>query len=159
MTREEADQKLAQILRHSLERDRLILAQRRAVNAITEADAPAIAEATAAIERLEAEIEEFCRATVTADEKHIDLVHGRIGLRAAAVPALVPLDAKWTWKKIESAVKRIWKARFFHKPKPPALDKVAIKRELTPEEMKKVGLKLDETEHFYVEMVRLDRAA
>lgn len=158
MTPAEADLVLAELLRHTLEYERLVGARDRAVAAIMTADAAAIAKESEEVSRLEGLLEQYARATLTAGEKSIALAHGRIGLRQAATPALVPLSTKWTWKKVEAAVKRAYKGLYFHKPKPATIDKVAIKK-LGAGELAKVGLKLDDTEHFYVELSRLERAA
>lgn len=157
MTPAEADLVLAELLRHTLEYERLVGARDRAVAAIMTADAAAIAKESEEVSRLEGVLEQYARATLTAGAKSIALAHGRIGLRQAATPALVPLS-KWTWKKVEAAVKRAYKGLYFHKPKPATIDKVAIKK-LDAGELAKVGLKLDDTEHFYVELSRLERAA
>jgi phage host-nuclease inhibitor protein Gam len=91
-------------------------------------------------------------------KKSVQLGNGLIGMRAPANAALVPM-AGWTWERVTKKLKSLFKARFFHKPKPPAPDKVKIKRELTVAEMAKCGITLDTTESFYVELNRLDRAA
>jgi Bacteriophage Mu Gam like protein len=163
MTAPEADQALAALLQATLEQESLMAARDMAIAAIQDRYQPKVTATASEISRLEADLEKFCRARCSGDmpaaAKHYDLAHGRVGLRAPATPALVPLTEKWSWSKIEKAVKRLWKLRYFHKPKPPALDKVAIKRDLTPAQLEKVGLKLDTTEHFYVELNRLSKMA
>ena len=111
------------------------------------------------ISTLEAEIEQFYRLNgeklAPAGQKSVQLTNGSIGLRAPTNPGLIPLNEKWTWEKITATLKRVWKKRYLHEPKPPGPDKVKLKKELTPAQLAKVGLKLDDTPNFFLELNRL----
>ena len=91
-------------------------------------------------------------------KKSLQLASGIVGMRAPSHPALIPLSDKWSWKKIAAKVKRVWKKQYFHAPKEPALDKVKLKRELTPEQLQELGLRLDTAESFFLELNRLSAA-
>jgi hypothetical protein len=88
-------------------------------------------------------------------QKSACLTNGILGMRSPSNPALIPLDAKWNWEKICKKLKSTWKLRYFHKPKPPKPDLVKIKRELSAEELARCGMRLDNSETFFVELNRL----
>lgn len=158
-TVQEADASLAHLLRATLEQETLISARDKKIAEVQEEYAARLESRAGEIARLEAALEAFYRAHPADDTKSYRLAHGVIGLRSPATPALVPLNKRWDWDKISAKVKRLWKARYFHAPKPPSLDKVKLKRELSAEQLAKCGLKLDDTESFYVELNRLMEAA
>jgi phage host-nuclease inhibitor protein Gam len=116
-----------------------------------------LADNCALIDGLECQIKQFYkdnRAVLETDgRKSVQLASGMIGMRAATNPALVPLNEKWSWKKIEAAVRKLG-TKYFHKPKP-ALNKVKIKAELDAAGLAKCGLKLDDTDTCYIELNRL----
>lgn len=121
--------------------------------------AEAIAGQSGLVSTLEGQLEEFYRAHPPAEAKSIRFPHGLIGVREASQAALLPLNEKWTWEKISRKLRRVFKARFFHTPKPPGIDKVKIKRELSAEQLAACGMKLETSETFYVELARLPEAA
>src|SRR3954470_24415349 len=86
-------------------------------------------------------------------KKVLQFGYGAIGMRSPSNPALVPMDG-WTWESVAKKLKTLFKARFFHAPKPPAPDKVKLKRELSPAQLAKCGLKLDDSETFYIDLNR-----
>lgn len=151
-----ANDALQQLQQTVLERDSKLIARNAEIAAIQVRYASDLATADGRIARLEADLETFYGANQAEIErggkKCLQLGYGLIGMRAASNPALVPMAEKWTWEKIAKKVKALFKGRFFHDPKPPGLDKVKIKREMTPAQMEKCGLKLDDSEHFYIEL-------
>lgn len=114
------------------------------------------------IATLNTQIEGFYRlnrAVLELDGKNsVQLACGLVGLRAPTNPALVPLSEKWSWERIEKRLRRLYKARFFHAPKPPGLDKVKIKRELDGDHLAEAGLALSVEENFFIELNRLAKS-
>lgn len=118
-----------------------------------------IGDLEASVARLTAEIEGYYREHRSelepADKRSLQLQFGLVGMRAPSNPALVLLSKKWTWPKAAAKLKRAFKQRFFHKPKPPGLDKEKVKSELEKEQLAKYGLKLDEEDRFYIQLNRV----
>jgi hypothetical protein len=154
---------LFRLLKSTLRLESLTAERDRKIAEIENEYAPRLEKETAKIASLEAEIEAFYRANRAELEvdgkKSVQMVHGTLGMRAPSNPALVPLDEKWTWERIARCVKRLYKMRYFHPPKPPALNKVKIKSELSAEELAGAGLRLEGEETFYYELNRGKEAA
>lgn len=71
----------------------------------------------------------------------------------------MPLNSKWSWEKIEAKIRELWgQTKYFNKPKPPGPDKAKLKKELSEEQLKEAGMKLDDEESFYYELNRLAAA-
>lgn len=122
--------------------------------------APAIERAAAQKVALGAAIEAYYRehrSEIEVDgKKSLQLHSGVIGMRAPSNPALIPLNDKWSWERITDMVKELFGAKkFFHPPKPPALDKTKIKKALDEKALAGCGLKLDTEERFYYDLNRL----
>ena len=121
-----------------------------------------IAKTLEEIAGIQTQIETTYTANRTALEidgaKGVQLQHGFLGFRLPSNPALVPLNDKWTWKKILVALKKTWKTKYLLKPKAPGPDKVTIKKDLDAEQLAKHGMKLDDAENFYLELSRLPEA-
>ena len=117
---------------------------------------PRLSKPTEEIAELEAAIEVFYvahREELEVDgKKSLQLENGLIGMRAPSTPALVPLNEKWTWEKITLTVRKLWKSKYFHKPKPP-IDKMKLKK-LNEKSLAKCGLRLDTDEHFFYKLER-----
>lgn len=88
-----------------------------------------------------------------AGRKSVALAYGVIGQRTGQ-PVLKPLNRAWTWKAIGTKLQSVYGARFFHKPKGPEPDKDLLRAELDVEQLKAVGLKVEQEERFYVELDR-----
>jgi hypothetical protein len=86
-------------------------------------------------------------------DKHLDTANGRMGRRTHP-EALAPLNRSWTWKRITELVQVVYQTRFLLDPKP-QLDRDKLKAELVVEELKALGLKLEQDETFYAEPARL----
>ena len=156
------DSVLYRLQRATLKHERLVAERDLEIAPIAKRYAAGIESAAADIALFKSQIEVYCRAHPECFEpgkKSIQLQHGLVGLRAPSQAALVPLTAKWSWKKIEAKVRKLWKRKYFHKPKPPGIDKVKIKKELDAQALAQCGLKLDDTETFYLELNRLAVAA
>jgi hypothetical protein len=157
------DRALYRLLELTLQHERLVNARDREILSVGQRHARPIEAARLQISTLEAEIQ----ANYLANRQRIDpegakaveLQHGVVGTRAATTPALIPLSSKFTWKAIEGKVRKLWKSKYFHKPKPPALDKNKLKKGLSAEQLAKAGLKLDDSETFYLELNRLANPA
>ena len=158
-TPEEADDALLKLLDATLTKERIIAMRDTQVAQIQRKHVVSIAAATADANILEDQLELYYRAHPPVEGKHIKLAHGTIGMRTASQASLVPLSDKWTWEKISAKIRRSFKAHYFHPPKPAALDKNKVKKELTEEQLEKHGLKLEERESFYIDMPRLELAA
>jgi phage host-nuclease inhibitor protein Gam len=85
------------------------------------------------------------------DRKSIDLVQGIIGFRTGT-PKLVPLNRRWTWEKILTALQTYLPAFLRDRPE---IDKASILAQrdepLIKETLPLVGLKVVQDEEFYVE--------
>jgi len=157
-TAADADEALRMLLRSTVTEESILAARDAEIANIQTRYSFDLAETAREIAAAERALEEYYTEHPPEGQKSLQFAHGLIGMRAPSNPALVPLDGKWTWKKIEGKLKRLWKSKYFHAPKPPGIDKVKIKRELSAEQLAAAGLKLDATESFYVELNRLDLA-
>jgi hypothetical protein len=151
MNRSEAEQALASLVQLSTEREAARAARDTAIAAAEKKHGPGILKLSESIGQLEKALEGWYRSGGNGG-KHLDLLHGRIGLRAPASPGLVLLP-RWTWPKVRAKVQKLWKGAYFHKPIPPALDKMKMKTALTAEQLEQGGLKLDDSKHFYYELL------
>lgn len=151
------DLAMHRLLLATLRNEKLIALRDREIAAMQSQYAGGIAKATLDIAAYTSQIEEYCREHPESFEegkKSVQLAHGLMGLRASP-PSLQPLNDKWTWPRIEAKFREFWKSKYFHKPKPPGLDKAKIKKSLDQAQLKECGLKLDNTETFYLELNRL----
>ncbi len=153
-----ADEALRQLHQAVLERDSKLTARNAEIAAIQVRYGADLAVQDGRIARFESELELYYtshREEIEAGgKKSLQLGYGTISMRAPSNPSLVPLDG-WTWEKIASKLKRLFKKRFFHDPKPPAIDKVKVKKELDAEELAKVGLRIESAESFHIELNQL----
>lgn len=155
MTLKDANVAMAELLDATIRLKAAEAARDKDVLAVQQKYGSKIALHSAAIEVLEGRLAEFAREV---SAKNLKLTGGTITLRKATTPALIPLEG-WTWEKVEAKVRRIWKSKFFHKPKPPALDKVALKSDLDESQLERCGLQLDPAEHFHYTLDKLEAAA
>ena len=150
---------LGKLLSITLSHESQTAARDAAILLIQQEYSPVINKDAARISKLTAEIEAFYRANSSElapnGEKSLQLGYGLVGLRAPANPALVPLDDRWTWEKIAVKLKAEFGKRFFHLAKAPPIDKVKVKKLLSAEQLTKVGMRLDSTEAFFLELNRL----
>jgi phage host-nuclease inhibitor protein Gam len=153
------DGAMSRLLAATLRRERLTTERDEELARVVKRYAHPLQKASDEIGKLEAQIQQFYTANQESLEsdgkKSLQLTNGVMGMRSASNPALIPLSDKWNWEQIAAAVKRRWKLKYFHKPKPPALDKVKIKAELDAADLVKCGLALDTSETFYYELNRL----
>ncbi len=158
-TRADCDRALSRILQATLRSEALTAERDKKIADIQKEYSPRLAKAALTISTTEAELQTFYtthrQELETDDKKSVQFEHGVLGMRAPTNPGLVELNSKWTWEKIAAAVKAAWKSKYFHKPKPPGLDKVKLKKELTPEQLRECGMKLDTEERFFYELNRL----
>ena len=85
--------------------------------------------------------------------KHLDLATGRMGRRTNPAKT-VPLNRSWIWARITQLVNVVHGTRFNLAPKP-KLDLDKLRAELAIEELKQLGLKVEQGETFYAEPARL----
>lgn len=88
-----------------------------------------------------------------AGRKSIQLAYGVIGRRLGQ-PVIKPLNRSWTWAAIAVQLRSIYRDRFFHPPAEPRPDKEKLRKDLTVDELHKVGLKVEQDENFFVETDR-----
>lgn len=154
---------MSRLLDATLKRERDIAARDELVASANKKFNAGIRAASEEIALLEAQLEQFYTARrkeiCAPDTTVARLPNGDLGMERSSQPSLVPLDEKWDWKAIAARLKRTYKSRFFHEPKPPEPDKLKIKKELTAEELEKVGLKLECGERFYINLKRFKEAA
>lgn len=158
-TEKDANQALVQYVDSSLDRVKATAQRDREVAVIQQKYHPAIDRATAEMEVIQLQLEQFYHSHKPAAGRSIELAAGTIGMQLSSNPALVPLNEKWTWKRIEAKLRRAFKTKFFHAPKPPAIDKIKVKREMPAEDLKKYGMKLETSESFYIDLKALEKAA
>jgi len=117
--------------------------------------APAIDRESEKIALLERQIEAYYRKTLSGNStgKTVSCRMGgcTIGMRYATNPALVPIDDKWTWERVTETVMKFYRRRFLLRQLP-CLDKVKLKRSLKPDQLRKIGLKLDDTGKFFLDL-------
>jgi len=158
----ECDRALHRLLMVTLRREKLTADRDSEIAAIQQRFSTPIAETriktTVLEQQIQAYYEEHRKELEIEGKKSIQLSAGLLGMRAPTNPGLIPLSEKWTWDKIEAKLKEVWKNKYFHKPKPPDPDKVRIKKELTPEQLRQCGMRLDTDEKFYLELNRLAAA-
>jgi hypothetical protein len=117
----------------------------------------------AKVRRIEAETalkNYYCAHLVEIEKdgaKHLQLANGVIGRRYDP-PALKPLNRAWSMKAIKAAVRAKWGALYFHLPAGPELKKGELKK-LAADDLKGVGLKVENEETFYAEPERAPVAA
>lgn len=64
-------------------------------------------------------------------------------------PTLCLLNRKWSWEGVLNAVKAAFRGQYVRTTE--AVDKDALKRELSPEQLATIGCRIDQAETFYVE--------
>jgi hypothetical protein len=152
------DVTMHRLLISTLRHERLVAERDCEVAAVQKQRNPSIEKAAAEIALFESQIQQYYlanRQDLEQGKKSIQLSNGLMGMRSPTRPALVPFSDRWTWEKIEAKVRELWKSKYFHKPKPPAVDKEKLKKWLDKDQLKECGLKLDTTETFYLELNRL----
>ncbi|MEI9971109.1 MAG: host-nuclease inhibitor Gam family protein [Ignavibacteriota bacterium] len=158
-SKESCNAALHRLLKATLRYEQLVAVRDTEIAAIQKQHSPSIATAVTQQVELSGEIETYYlehREELQVDgKKSIQLSDGVLGMRAPTNPALIPLNDKWTWEKIEAKLRELWKAKYFHKPKAPAHDKVKIKRDMDTAGLKECGMKLDDREQFFLELNRL----
>jgi hypothetical protein len=147
------------LLLATLRQESLIALRDRDIADIHKRRTPSIDKASLEIVILQSQIQQYYLENQESLEKEsgkksVQLANGLMGVYAPSHPALVPLNNEWTWARVEKKIFEVWKKKFFHAPKPPAIDKVKLKKELDAAQLKKLGLKLDDSETFYLELNR-----
>jgi Bacteriophage Mu Gam like protein len=155
----DCDQALHRLLVATLRSEKLTADRDSEIAEVQKRYMPRLTRAGEIIAALETDIQAFYeenRADLEQNGmKSVQLANGWLGMRSPSQPALEPLNSRWTWETIGAKVKELWGEKYFHKPKPPALDKVKLKKERTPAQLRECGMKLDDTESFYIELQRL----
>jgi Bacteriophage Mu Gam like protein len=158
----QCDAALYRLLQATLTSERLTATRDSEIAAIQKKYQSNLQKADAQIAALESGIQAFYvahRDELEQDgKKSLQLSNGLLGMRAPTNPGLIPLNDNWSWEKIAQRVKELFKLKYFHPPKPPNLDKVKLKKELSADQLKRCGLKLDDSEKFYLELNRLAAA-
>jgi len=107
------------------------------------------------VKRIEKDAEDFCtfNRDQFGDKKSMKLDFGVVGWRKS--PGKVKTIAKWTFQKV---VKKLQQQKLsdYLRTKDPVLDKDAIKeafrsKALSESDLKKIGLKIEEPDEFFVE--------
>ena len=153
--RQALDRDLLRLLTATIKSERIMAAMAQDVAMAQKAHATGLTKTLEEIAELQHKIEETYtgnREILEDGNKSVQLQHGLLGFRTPSNPGLEPLSDKWTWPKILAAAKKFYGTKYLHKPKPPGLDKVKIKKELDAEKLAKIGVKLDDAETFYYEL-------
>jgi len=86
--------------------------------------------------------------------KSVDMLYGVLGRRKGN-QTLKLLNRSWTWGAVAVCLRQKFSDTFFHEPKPPEIDKERVREDLTEDQLKAVGLKVEQEERFYAELDRL----
>jgi len=92
------------------------------------------------------------KALETEGRKSVQLTYGVLGRRMGK-PTLKPLNRSWTWAAVKVKLREAWAGKFFRAVEP-EVDKDLIKADLTAEQLRDVGLKVEQDEAFFVEVDR-----
>lgn len=154
---------LSLLLTATLNHETKVAARDRAIADISRKHDPYIEAYATRVGYLSKLIEDYFTAhqdeLISDERKSVQFSAGMIGVRAPSTPALVPLNAATPWERIASKVRRVWGASRYFRKKERQLDVVKLKRELSAEQLAKLGLKLDDSENFYIKLNRLAEAA
>jgi len=138
----------------AIEQERLEGARDVKVTRITEEYAADIALQVTARANVELALQNYYMAHLEELEKDgkksVQLTHGVMG-RRLGTPALRLLNKSWTWEVVLARLGEAWGKRFIRMADPEP-DKAAIKKaDLTADQLKVVGLKIEQGENFYAE--------
>lgn len=86
-------------------------------------------------------------------KKHFDLPNGVIGRRMAP-PKLALLNRSWTWASVLVRLREMFGTKFL-RMRDPEVDKDLVKARLDEDQLRDVGLRLEQDETFYAEPARL----
>jgi phage host-nuclease inhibitor protein Gam len=88
-----------------------------------------------------------------ANKKSIDFVHATVGFRTGT-PKVIQLKKSLTWKKIIALLQKFtWSRQYIRQE--PSVDKESIladRKTLTEDQLKSVGLKIDQAESFFIDL-------
>jgi hypothetical protein len=82
--------------------------------------------------------------------RSVQLHYGVVGRRKGN-PTLKPLNKAWTWAAIAVKLRSLYLGRYFQAAPEPAIDREKVRTELTGDELKNAGLKVEQEVRFYVE--------
>jgi phage host-nuclease inhibitor protein Gam len=82
--------------------------------------------------------------------RSVQMLYGVLGQRKGN-PTLKPLNRAWTWAAIGVKLRSLYAGRYFQPAPEPAIDREKVRTELTTDELKNVGLKVEQEVRFYVE--------
>jgi len=138
----------------AIEQERLEGARDVKVTRITEEYAPDIAAQVTARANVELALQNYYMAHLaeleTDGKKSVQLTHGVMG-RRLGTPALRLLNKSWTWESVLARLREVFGARFVRLAEP-EVDKPAVKKaDLSADQLKAVGLKVEQGENFFAE--------
>jgi len=138
----------------TIEQDRLVTSREKGLAFVTERFAEEINAQVNQIADLQLQLQNYYMAHLAEIEKDgkksVQLTHGLMGRRLGN-PTLKLLNKSWTWQSVLVKLRTVFGDRFIRMAEPEP-DKPGIKAAgLTPDELKAVGLKIDQAEDFYAE--------
>lgn len=138
----------------AIEQERLEGMRDKAVTKITETYVPVIAAQVKLRTDLELGLQNYYMAHLkeleTDGKKSVQLTHGVMG-RRLGTPALKLLNKSWTWESVMARLREVFGSRFIRLVEPEP-DKAAIKKaDLGADELKAVGLKIEQGENFFAD--------
>lgn len=156
---EECTRAMGELLVAQLEMERLTTRRDLGVARLQARYEGPIDAAKATVTGIHASLEAYYYAHLAEIERdgvqHVDLANGRIGRRMHP-PKLAPLNKSWTWGRIAELL-QVKFGMTYLRTRDPEVDRDRVKAELAVEELKQLGLKLDQDEKFYAEPARLER--
>ena len=138
----------------AIEQERLEGARDVKVTRITEEYAGDIALQVTARSNVEPALQNYYMAHLEELEKDgkksVQLTHGVMGRRLGTA-ALKLLNKSWTWESVLARLREVFGARFVRLAEP-EVDKPAVKKaDLSADQLKAVGLKVEQAESFFAE--------
>ena len=153
-TVEEANAALSDLLVWQLEKERQQGAMDLARAAATARFEAPIDKAKAEIADLEGSLQVWYMANKEKLEKDgrksVRLLTGVVGRRRGN-KTLTLLNRAWTWTASLVLLRQLDRDDIWHDYKPRELDREAVVQKLTPEELAKAGLKVEQEERFFAE--------
>ena len=137
-----------------IERERLVASRDKKVATIVEGYAPEIAVQVSACADIELQLQNYYMAHLEDLEKDgkksVQLTHGIVGRRLGN-PALKLLNKSWTWPSALVRLREVFGDRFIRMADP-EVDKAGIRKaDLAADQLRLVGLKIEQGEDFYAE--------
>ena len=154
---EDANRAIRELLQAEVELEKYQGALDLARASVTAKFEPSIDAAKSRVNDLTVQLQTWYMANLKdlekGGKKSVQLAYGVVGRRLGNA-TLKPLNRAWTWASIAVKLQTLFGKKYFHEPAEPKPDKDRIKAELTPDQLKDCGLKVEQEENFFTETDR-----